>query len=145
MNGIGGGAAAPSWQMDGPSGVAVWKDLDEILTLGCAVEDDRLFLPYTAKVPESLEASSQKVTIRATPVRSDPTENAPIITTAPRGSLLSQFENPPQPVEGWDYFMLEDGRSGYAREEDLRSTLDSALVVRRDGGEWRIGYYGGYD
>lgn len=145
MNGVGGGRDAPPGQLSGAAGAEVWQDLDQVLTLGCAAEHDRLFLPATAKVPDSLDASSQKVAIRDTAVRSAPSADAPVLAAAPRGSLLLQFEYPPEPAEGWEYFTLRNGRSGFVPAADLRSTLDTALVVGREGEEWRIFYYGGYD
>ena len=64
---------------------------------------------------------------------------------APRGALLVQVKHAAVPADGWEYFTLNNGKSGFVRGKDLRSPTDSALQVAREGPDWRIMYYGGYD
>lgn len=145
MDGVGGGAQMPSNQSNKSFTTVIWEDLEQILNLGCAIDDGGLLLPYTTQVPESLSALGQMVAIRPTAVRLAPTESARVLAIAPRGALLVQIKLPAKPVDGWEYFTFRNGRSGYAKLKDLRSPLGSALQVAREGTEWRIVYYGGYD
>lgn len=145
MHGVGGGAQMPPSGPNNSFTASIWKDLDQILSLGCAIDNDMLLLPFTTQAPENLDAMGQMVAIRSTAVRSGPNDKARIMTIAPRGALLVQMEHPARPADGWQYLTLSNGRSGYVRSEDVRSPLDSALQVARDGTDWRIEYYGGYD
>lgn len=145
MDGVGGGAPMPSNQSNRSFTTVIWEDLDQILSLGCAIDDGGLLLPYTTQAPENLRALGQMVAVRSTAVRSAPQDKAQILTIAPRGALLVQVRHPAKPADGWEYFTLTNGRSGFARANDLRSPTDSALQVAREGADWRIVYYGGYD
>ena len=144
MDGVGGGAQMPPTGSN-PVTSRIWNDLDQILSLGCAVENGKLLLPFTAQAPENLSALGQMVAVRSTSVRSAPNDKARTVIIAPRGALLVQLKQPPRSVDGWEYFTLSNGRSGYVRARDLRSPTASALQVAREGNEWRIIYYGGYD
>lgn len=145
MDGVGGGAQMPPPGPNNSLTASIWEDLDEILSLGCAVENDMLLLPFTTQAPENLRAMGQMVAVRSTAVRSAPKDKARILTIAPRGALLAQVQHPAEPADGWEYFTLTNGRSGFVRAKDLRSPADSALQVAREGSDWRIVYYGGYD
>ena len=142
--GVRGGPPDLPWEIGPIDRAQAWSDLDQILALGCAVEGDGLFMPYNAKAGEGLDVG-QMVAVSEAAVRSRPADDARVLMTVPRGGLLSRYENPDGPTTGWVAVALADDRFGFAKETDVRSIFDTALVIEREGGVWRIKYYGGYD
>lgn len=116
----------------------LWTELDALLELGCARQDEGIVLPWY--FAQSLVADDPYSAMLVTG------ESVPLHRAAAAGSETLE------PIS-WDVVELVDGlaadapfqhvvarsgTAGYVASEDLRSLLDYRLLADRLDGEWRI-------
>ncbi|MFL6734860.1 MAG: hypothetical protein ACJ8EY_09195 [Sphingomicrobium sp.] len=136
VNGIGGRASTPDWGFGRPEAETVWAELEEIVALGCASRDGKLYLP--AMSAEGAEAD-QLVVLKSADVHALPRENAPILRSTRHGDRLMAYIHD-QPA-GWTQVLVKE-RVGYVRTEAVRSPSSFRLVLVPFEGGWRIREFG---
>jgi hypothetical protein len=137
--GDGAGRVELSRRLAGAEGPKLWRELDRILPLGCAVQDGNLVMPSIfAHDFGEIDASDVMVVTGANvALRSGPSAKvAPIRTLS--WSLV-------EPLSGDDFGkpfrqvrIHGGGPTGYLASAYLRSPLDYRLVAGRKGRAWRI-------
>lgn len=131
VHGIGGRGDTPDWGFGRPQAEAVWKELDQILPLGCATSEERLVLPALFVYAETEEL----VLLRAETLRLAPQADAKAVRRVQRGQYASftVYDTP----SGWTEVTV-DGATGYVPTTSLRSPFSFRLeLVPVDGG-WLI-------
>lgn len=134
VNGIGGNATTPDWGFDRPAAQAVWDELQQILTLGCVRQGDRLLLPAMAALIDA-GISDSVVALSDVPLRKQPDGAALILGILRKGATATWviYDDPP----GWTQ-LLVNGRPAYATTINLRSPTSYLLSLSSTDAGWRI-------
>ena len=134
LNGIGGNAGTPDWGLGRPEAAGVWKQLDEILLLGCAPEGEKLVLPGIARLRGDVN-EDQLVVMQDAAMRSEASSTGAIVGTAKRGQVFTftDFDTP----DGWTSVIV-DGKTAWLPSSTLRSPYAVQLVLVPYEGGWRI-------
>lgn len=138
--GDGEGQAELRQRLGGQEGMELWRELGELLPLGCAVDDDgNLVLPwFFAQDMDSEDAYAfMLVTGERVPLLPKADADAPPLR------LLSWALV--EPDEGYDEsaafqpVRTVDGRiSGFVAADKLRSVIGYRLIAHRSSGSWKI-------
>ncbi|MGE5590252.1 MAG: hypothetical protein ACM3ZA_06495 [Bacillota bacterium] len=132
-----------------PAGSPLWADLDEILSLGGASLDDRLYFApnFFVRFPEGYDQFEYTAVIADNvAVRESPDPQGNVLTNL--GFTVVKVDSP-QPVGpqvtvdgksyGWVSVVLDDGRKGYILDKFVRHPLETRLGVgKTDDGKWQI-------
>lgn len=131
------GTAELHRRLGGADGRKLWRELDRILPLGCAVQQGNLVMPsiFAHDFGEADPTSVMLVTGARVPLRARATAAARPLR------LLSWIMV--TPVSGDDFGkpfrrVRAGGQTGYVETAKLRSPLDYRLVVSRTRGAWKI-------
>lgn len=135
--GDGGGKAELRRRLAGADGRKLWRELDRILPLGCAVQQGNLAIPgLFARDFGDLDPFDIMVVTGA---------RVPLLAAAhpPARALRLLSWTAVKPLSGDDfeqpYRRVQFGREiGYVETGKLRSPLDYRLVVGRTRGQWKI-------
>ncbi|MDB5725700.1 MAG: hypothetical protein JWQ16_2454 [Novosphingobium sp.] len=135
--GDGGGAAELHRRLAGADGAKLWRELDRILPLGCAVQDGNLVLPslFAHDFGDADPFGIMLVTGARVPLLAGPNPAALPLR------LLSWTMV--TPISGDDsakpFRRVRLGRqTGYVEATKLRSPVDYRLLVSRTRGAWKI-------
>lgn len=137
--GNGAGREELSRRLAGEEGAKLWRELDRILPLGCALQDDNLVMPsiFAQDLGEIDPFEVMLVTGSNVALRSGPSAAAKRI-----GKLSWVFV---EPLSGDDFEhpfrkvrVHGGGPTGFVATAYLRSPLDYRLVAGRKGREWQI-------
>jgi hypothetical protein len=136
VNGIGGRRNPADWNFDRPDMAGVWKELDEILRLGCARSGEQLVLPAMAAHGE-LEPG-QVIVLREETMRVAPQANARGLRRIPQGQVMvfTIYD-----TDGWTEVVFGD-QVGYLPTASLRTTGATRLELVRFEASWRIREFG---
>jgi SH3-like domain-containing protein len=117
----------------------MWAELDELLKLGCSMEDNMIALPHmfwrmptNPKGPMEILVTGTKVNLRAAPnlkskiVASLSWEVVDEVGPDPRGAL------------GWRQVKTAKGKRGYIREDFIRDRYDYRMIFSKVDGAWVI-------
>jgi hypothetical protein len=136
--GDGAGRAELRRRLQGADGRKLWRELDSILTLGCAVQGGNLVMPaiFAHDFGEVDAFDVMIVTGAAVPLRAAPNARARVLRllswVAVTPVTADDFERPFRQVR------LANGPSGYVETARLRSPLDYRIVASRRGRAWKI-------
>ena len=137
--GDGAGRAELRRRLTGVEGAKLWRELDRILPLGCALQQGNLVMPsiFAHDFGEIDAFDVMVVTGANVSLRSGPSAAAKPIRLL-SWSLVEplsgdDFERPFRRVR-----VHGGGPTGYVASAYLRSPLDYRLVVSRKGQDWRI-------
>jgi hypothetical protein len=133
-DGAGKAEFAREWRLDQPAQSALWAELEEVLSLGCALQDGSAEAPWLyARFPQVLDPFDHAVVVRP---------GAAAHAAPNRGSkVLARLNWDILPVlsdlgDAWAQVRLTDGRKAYVRRQDLRSPIDYRAGFERRGGRW---------
>lgn len=139
------------YQLDtNPAGSPLWADLDEILSLGGASLDDRLYFApnFFVRFPEGYDQFEYTAVIADNAaVRESPDPQSKVLASL--SYTVVKTGSPAQPVGpevaidgksyGWVPVVLADGRKGYILDKFVRHPLETRLGVgKTDDGKWQI-------
>jgi hypothetical protein len=123
-----------TWRLDRGTESPIWAELDKIVRLGCAVEDDWAAFPrYFVRAPASGDVFAQYLAVgtgiamRAAP-RTTATQVATLawdVVTLVDGDASDDTGNPLT----WLRVQRADGMTGYVKADYLRSVTDYRLIV----------------
>jgi len=139
VNGIGGRMTTPDWGLDRRGAAVVWRDLDEILGLGCARRGDKLIIPAMAALGVDGLGPGHAIALRDVALHTRPTDHAPIKRFARRGELLTV--NIDEVVSGWTELLDDDG-SVFVSTRAIRSPHATRLELTVEQGQWTIRDFG---
>ncbi len=135
--GGGHGVAELRRQLDGAEGKALWRELEDVLRLGCAVDGGNLIIPwYFAQDLGDRDAFATMLVLGDNvPLRSraDPAASASAMLDWQWVELLDGLR-----VGPYQQVRTSQGKTGYVKTGDLRSVLDYRLVVHRSANGWKI-------
>ena len=139
--GGGSGAASLRERLTGAGGKQLWAELDQILTLGCAVDHGSLVLPWLfAQDLGSLDPySAMIVTGKDVPLRASASSEAKVIAAQSWSAV--ELVKGLQPDAPFQHVRVPGGPTGYIATASLRSPLDYRIRASRTDGEWRIGAF----
>ena len=139
--GGGGGRALLAERMADPQ-LALWDELDQILTLGCASDGATMTLPwYFAQETDGDPYSALIVMGEDVPLRDMPDSDSETVTTLSWGRVDAIPEA--TPAEGFRHVRWTDpatGRptEGYIATDNLRALIDYRLMASRRNDRWSI-------
>ncbi|MCY1669881.1 hypothetical protein OVA07_02520 [Novosphingobium sp. SL115] len=115
----------------------LWKELDAILPLGCAVEGGLAAMPWVFwNVPDDIDSYSAMLVLG---------DDTPLLAK-PGGKAVGAAGWQIVGIDPLDFapkapatrVTLRDGGKGYVETERLRSLLDYRLIAEPKGGTWQI-------
>lgn len=117
---------------------ALWRELEDILTLGGSFIDEMFWAPYVYSAwPESHDAfETFAVTGDDVPLRGSPDASAPAIATLARDLVARASE--PRQDEAWVKVTTADGRTGFVESKFVRSPVDYRAGFTRTEDGWRM-------
>ena len=125
------------WTLDRPQQSGLWRELDNLLRLGCEELDNSQTMPGNfSRLGEFDDALPAYFAIEAgAALRSRPDDSAPIVATLDSHLLFENLEAAP---DGWLNARLSDGRSGFVRLSAVRSAIDYRAGFEKRDGEWKM-------
>ena len=132
-------AFARQWDLKAGSPHELWKQLGEILALGCAKSNSTLVMPSLAlqfdsdadeDVFDKLIVASPAAELRAAPY------SASARMASLSWDIVTGLERRRQ--DDWVNVRLADGRIGWVAGRQLRSPLDYRAVMEKRDGRWTI-------
>ena len=138
---FGGGAGrddfSRTWELDRPAASAVWDELAEALSLGCAGDGTgELYAPSMAAASMVEDPFEAAVVIRpGAELHAGPDAASPTLAALDWDVVTVQEWD----SDGaWQHVAMADGRRGFVRSDDLRSPIDYRAAFRRVDGSWRM-------
>lgn len=135
--GHGRSAFIEAWKLERPAESKLWAELAEILRLGCTIEGETATSPsLMEQLREDRDAFMTLLAVKPGAVlREGPSDDSPVLrrldwdllTLAPKGG-----------ADGWFPIALDGGRTGYVRQEHVRSPIDYRAVFAKEKGRWRM-------
>ena len=126
-----------TWELDRPAASAVWEELAEALSLGCAGDGSgELYAPSMAAASMAEDPFEAAVVIRpGAELRAEPDAASPMLAALDWDVVtVPEWDSD----GGWQHVVLANGRSGYVRSDDLRSPIGYRAAFRRIDGSWRM-------
>ena len=134
--GSGQAAFAWEWKLKGREPSPIWQELAQMLLLGCASDEGTASMPYLfSRFPDDLDAFEGGVVVVKPGARLWTRPNARPTLTIPLWTVIEQSEVPGE-RESWRKVTLPGGRSGFARNADVRSPIDYRVIFERRKGRW---------
>ena len=139
--GGGGGRALLVEHLQNPE-YALWAELDQILTLGCASDGATMTMPwYFAQEAEGDPYSALIVMGEDVPLRDAPSADGEVLTTLSWGKVDAMPEA--TPAEGYRWVRWTDPATdrpleGYIATDSLRPLIDYRLIASRRNDRWSL-------
>jgi hypothetical protein len=124
------------WTSAGAKYGDLWNPLKEALTLGCAIRDGVAIAPsFSAQLDPDEETLETALAKPGTRVRSEPGDAGEVIATLEWDLVtIAAFSMSDESIE----VRLADGRTGYVKSRQLRTTAAYRLTMEKFGADWRI-------
>ncbi|HEU4499206.1 MAG TPA: hypothetical protein VFR60_07690 [Sphingomicrobium sp.] len=138
---LGGGttwaAFTREWKLERPQESGLWRELANLLQLGCEELDNSRIIPVNfSKLGEFGDALPAYFAIETgAALRSRPDNSAPIVAILDSHLLFENLEAAP---DGWLNARLSDGRSGFVRLSAVRSAIDYRAGFEKRDGRWKM-------
>lgn len=116
----------------------LWLALDQLLTLGCAANDEGgITLPWVwdQDIGDADAYAALLVLGEDEPVRASASRSGEEIATVSWDLVEAVSYNPEQ---AFQQVKLADGRTGFIATDKVRSVIDYRLLAERRDGRWRI-------
>ena len=127
----------------GAEGAALWRELDVLLTLGCAVQDGDLVLPwlFAQDIGENEDFDRVVVAGANVPLRAGPAPGARTLRLL-SWVLVRQLDPASETPPRFTRVRLDGGNvTGYIETASLRSQIGYRLSARREAKSWKIDYF----
>lgn len=137
------GPRAFEQQLRGAEGPALWRELDMLLTLGCAVQEGELVLPwlFAQDLGENEDFDRFLVAGANVPLREAPSPRARTLRML-SWVLVRQLDPASPSPPRFTRVRLDGGKViGYIETISLRSQIGYRLSARREGKGWKIAYF----
>jgi hypothetical protein len=135
VEGIGGRGATPDWGFGRPEAAAVWRELDELLPLGCVLRDGKAMLPAMAgPVEDGTVEPEYDMALVDLAVHARMDDASPVLLRARAGDLLQAISYP----DDWVEVLVGGERTGYVRAAQIRSPHSYQLVAVEEAGRWYL-------
>jgi hypothetical protein len=132
-----------AWRLDGPEGRIFLSELHRALSLGCVHEaedeEPEARAPYFGAAEDDLWGRIV-ATMAGAPLRTGPTDDAPIAATLDWHLLeiLGEMVTDEGEETGWLMVRTGSGIEGFVRIEHVRGGEDYRAVFRKVQGRWRL-------
>ena len=128
---------ARQWDLAHPGASPFWREMAEILRLGCARDrDGSVWIPFLSLAgdDDGEEVFTQAVAVGAVPIRAAASDRARLVAT-----LNWDVVTLPENDSGGAWVRVSvDGRRGFVRRSQIRSFGAQRAVFERRGGRWRM-------
>jgi hypothetical protein len=122
---------------------ALWAELDRLMLLGCAFDEDNGALVMPWFFAQDLGDADPYSTVLALgpslPLRTRPSRKASVRSRI-NWQLIHIFEGEQTPPGFASVAVIDSKRRGYMETVHLRSPLDYRLLAQKQDGVWRITY-----
>ncbi len=117
---------------------ALWRELEDILPLGCATDNGLTVMPWFFwNVPDDIDPYTALITTGPdVPLLARPASDAKMLKSL--NWALVVIKGPFNPADTFTKVTADEDASGYVRTSQLRSLLDYRLIAENRAGEWRI-------
>lgn len=134
--GGGGGTAELVARLNDPA-TGLWRELDAILPLGCALQGGLAAMPWVFwHLPENIDSGSSMLVLGEDTSLLDRASGKPL---APIGwTIVTIDPDSFDPKRKTAQVTTQDGSTGWVATSALRSTLDYRLIVEPKDGKWLI-------
>jgi hypothetical protein len=125
------------WALNQPETSGLWKELAEVLRLGCVLDGGTAIAPSLAHdIPDDYEIYDVLVAVRpGSPLRASADDTAAAIATLDWDLLdVVNWDG----ATNWIKVRLKDGRAGFVRAAEVRSPIDYRATFDNKGGVWRM-------
>ena len=126
-----------TWGLNEPQKSALWKEMQEVMALGCVKTDDggRVFPGLFEDMGEEADPFELLVVRPGAPLHAAPDKNASATRTLDWASALA-IETPGP--ENWVNVRSLSGETGWVESDFVISPLDYRLVSEIRDGRWRV-------
>lgn len=117
----------------------LWKELDEIMRLGCAPgAGDGIVMPgfFAADIGKVDAYRAMIVTDNDVPVTQESNDRSPTVATLSWD--IVEIKGAIKPDEAYQLVETAGGKTGYVASDRLRSYLDYRLLAQPLDGNWRV-------
>ena len=124
-------------------GAALWRELDALLTLGCAVREGELVLPwlFAQDIGDNEDFDRMLVAGANVPLREGPSPGARTLRLL-SWVLVRQLDPASETPPRFTRVRLDGGKvTGYIETASLRSQIGYRLSARREAKSWKIDYF----
>src|SRR5687768_12269217 len=128
---------ASTWALNQPQKSALWKEMQEVMALGCAKTEDggRVFPGLFEDMGDDADPFELLVIRPGAGLHSAPDKNASSTNTRDWASSI-QLESPAP--DGWVQVQVPGGDAGWVEADLTISPLDYRLVSELRDGRWQI-------
>jgi hypothetical protein len=128
---------AATWGLNQPQATALWKEMQEVMALGCVKTEDggRVFPGLFEDVGEDADPFELLVVRPGAPLQSEPDKSAPVIRRFDWTSVIALADRGP---DGWVRVQAPGGEAGWVETELTISPLDYRLVSELRDGRWQV-------
>ena len=127
-----------AWLGNSAEGAKLWRELRDVLTLGCAVEGQARIFPSMFVQADDLDGFETWIARPGARLRARPSAQAAVIAKLSWDVLT---ETGSWDGGEWIPVRTSDGRLGYVHRSAARSLIDYRLIAERRGDDWRITYF----
>lgn len=128
------------YEVNNSKGSAFWKDLNDVIELGCTKSGDFFECPYVnSKWPDKFDSYEHVVTVvEKTPIYSKPDAKAKVVRIA-NFEVLKLTDK--REKEGWYNIDLGSKKMGYIAKSNARSPIDYRVQFQKTSTGWKMKYF----
>ena len=126
------------WLSNPAEGAKLWRELRDVLTLGCAVDGESRVFPSMFAQADGLDGFETWIARPGARLRARPSAQAPVVAKLSWHVLT---ETGSWDGGEWIGVRTGDGRRGYVHRSAARSPIDYRLIAERRGEDWRLTYF----
>jgi len=126
------------WLANPAERAKLWRELRDVLSLGCAIEDESRVFPSMFVQTDGLDGFETWIARPGARLRAKPSVKAPVVAKL-SWHVLTETGS----WDGGDWIAVRTGagRRGYVHRRAARSPIDYRLFAERRGEDWRITYF----
>ena len=126
------------WLSNPAERAKLWRELRDVLTLGCAVDGESRVFPSMFAQADGLDGFETWIARPGARLRARPSAQAPVVAKLSWHVLT---ETGSWDGGEWIGVRTGDGRRGFVHRSAVRSPIDYRLIAERRGIDWRITYF----
>ncbi|MBW8843241.1 MAG: SH3 domain-containing protein [Sphingomonadales bacterium] len=130
---------AKEWDLVHPAASNLWVELDQALSLGCALDRGEASIPYMyARLPQSRDTFATTLPSRSrVNLRASPNTDSPVVALLDWDVLTVIDEQD----SSWTHVKTDEGKEGYVRVDFLRNPLAYRAIFRKRDGKWMMAIF----